>query len=74
LESAYLQSMKKGFSSVLKEWKTFATFLGAKVKVTDVNEQWVGIALDVDFDGSLRLRLRDGTLKHIFVGDVSVRT
>jgi len=74
LESTYLQSIKKGSSSVLKEWKAFATFLGNQVKVTDENEEWVGVALDVNVDGSLRLRLQDGTLKHIFAGDVSVRT
>jgi BirA family biotin operon repressor/biotin-[acetyl-CoA-carboxylase] ligase len=74
LESTYLQLMKKGFSSVLKEWKTFATFLGTRVKVTDVNEECVGVALGVNVDGSLSLRLQDGTLKHIFAGDISVQT
>jgi BirA family biotin operon repressor/biotin-[acetyl-CoA-carboxylase] ligase len=74
LESTYLQSVKKGFSSLLREWKTFATFLGTQVKVTYVNEEWIGVALDVNADGSLRLGLQDGTLKDIFVGDVSVRT
>jgi biotin-[acetyl-CoA-carboxylase] ligase BirA-like protein len=73
LESTYLQSIKKGFSPLLREWKTFATFLGTQVEVTDVNEEWVGVALDVNADGSLRLELQDGTLKDIVVGDVSVR-
>jgi BirA family biotin operon repressor/biotin-[acetyl-CoA-carboxylase] ligase len=74
LETAYLQSIRNGFSSVLKEWKTYATFLGTRVKVADANEECVGIALNVNVDGSLRLRLQDGTVKHIFAGDVSVRT
>jgi BirA family biotin operon repressor/biotin-[acetyl-CoA-carboxylase] ligase len=74
LECTCLQLTKEGFSSVLKEWKIFATFLGNKVKVTDVNQDWLGFALDVDVDGSLRFRLQDGTLKRVFVGDVSVRT
>jgi BirA family biotin operon repressor/biotin-[acetyl-CoA-carboxylase] ligase len=73
-ESTYFQSIKKGFSSVLKEWKTFATFLRTQVEVKDVNERWVGVALDVDGDGSLRLRLQDGTVKHVFAGDIFVRT
>jgi BirA family biotin operon repressor/biotin-[acetyl-CoA-carboxylase] ligase len=74
LESVYLQSIERGFFSVLEEWKTFATFLGTQVKVTEENEEWIGTALDVNVDGSLRLRLQDGTLKRIFVGDVSVLT
>lgn len=74
LESIYLQSLKRGFLSVLEEWKTFATFLRTQVKVTDENEEWIGVALDVNVDGSLSLELQDGTLKRIFVGDVSVLT
>lgn len=74
LESAYLQSIESGFCSVLEEWKTFATFLGTQVKVTEENEEWTGTALDVNVDGSLKLRLQDGTLKRIFAGDVSVLT
>jgi biotin-(acetyl-CoA carboxylase) ligase len=32
-----------------------------------------GLALDVDYEGVLVLRLEDGTVKRVFVGDVSVR-
>jgi BirA family biotin operon repressor/biotin-[acetyl-CoA-carboxylase] ligase len=71
LENTYSQMIKKGFPSVLKEWKTFAAFLGTQVKVTDANEERVGVALDVNVDGSLRLKLQDGTLKHIFAGEIS---
>jgi biotin-(acetyl-CoA carboxylase) ligase len=40
------------------------------VMVTDQNERLKGLALDVDLEGALILRLEDGTTRRIVVGDV----
>jgi BirA family biotin operon repressor/biotin-[acetyl-CoA-carboxylase] ligase len=73
LEDAYELFLKKGFGPVLKEWKTYADFLEHKVEVSGAAERLVGLATDVDSDGSLVLRLADGTLRHVVAGDVSLR-
>lgn len=73
LETTYDLFLNQGFAPVLQGWKSFAGFLGKHVIVTNVDERWVGTALDVDNDGSLVLRLEDGTEKHVHAGDVSVR-
>jgi BirA family biotin operon repressor/biotin-[acetyl-CoA-carboxylase] ligase len=74
LESAYDLFMNQGFGPILERWKKFASFLGSQVEVSSGTEKWVGVASDVDNDGSLILRLEDGTTKRVFAGDVSVRS
>ena len=64
----------EGFGPVLEKWKEYASFLGCQVEVTGVGGKWVGLALDVDSDGSLVMRLEDGIVKHVFAGDVSLRS
>lgn len=73
-EGLYSVFLKKGFSAVLVEWKKFAGFLGCKVEVLSMNEKLTGLALDVDGDGSLVLKLADGAVKHVCAGDVVLRS
>jgi BirA family biotin operon repressor/biotin-[acetyl-CoA-carboxylase] ligase len=73
LEGAYDLFLNGQFAFVLEEWKGFARFLGSEVEVASAGEDLVGLALDVDGDGALVLRLEDGMLRRVFVGDVSVR-
>lgn len=73
LESLYELFMKEGFAPVLGKWKEYAGFLNCKVEVSSAAEKWVGLALDVGDDGSLVMRLEDGTVKRVFAGDVSLR-
>lgn len=72
-ENLYDLFLKDGFSQILEKWKKHAGFFGKHVEVTCGNENLAGLALDVEDDGSLALKLEDGTVKHIFVGDVSLR-
>jgi BirA family biotin operon repressor/biotin-[acetyl-CoA-carboxylase] ligase len=73
LESFYELFLKEGFGRILVEWKKYAGFLGCQVEVASGTEKWVGIVSDVGSDGALILRLKDGTVKRVFVGDVSLR-
>ena len=72
MENLYELFLGEGFSPVLEKWKSYASFLGCHVEVTGVGEKWVGLALDVGSDGSLVMKLEDGTVKHVFAGDVSL--
>jgi len=73
LESLYDLFQKNGFGSILEKWKKHAGFLGKCVEVTGGNEFFVGMALDVEDDGGLTIKLEDGTIRHVFVGDVSLQ-
>ena len=74
LENFYELFMKEGFDPILKEWKKYAGFLGCQVEVASGTEKWVGLALDVENDGALIMRLEDGTVKRVFVGDATLRS
>lgn len=73
LGNPYELFMKKGFNPVLEEWKNYAGFLGHHVELISHTEKMGGLALDVDHEGALVLRLEDGTIRRVFVGDVSLR-
>jgi BirA family biotin operon repressor/biotin-[acetyl-CoA-carboxylase] ligase len=44
--------------------------MGKRVKVTSFGETLSGIAVDVDSDGALILKMRDGSQKRVVAGDV----
>lgn len=73
LEKIYDLYNLKGFTPILEKWKKYANFLGHKVEVTDGREKIKGLALDVDDEGALVLRLEDGKTRRVFVGDVSLQ-
>lgn len=73
LESLYELFVKEGFNPILEEWKNYAGFLGCKVEVTVPTGEMSGLASDVDPEGALVLKLEDGTVKRVFVGDVSLQ-
>lgn len=73
IESEYIVLLKEGFAQVLSEWKALATFIGKHIEVTVVGRKFTGVAEDVDEDGSLIVRLSDGSAKRVMAGDVKVR-
>jgi BirA family biotin operon repressor/biotin-[acetyl-CoA-carboxylase] ligase len=73
LECIYELFVKQGFAPVLTMWKKYAGFLGCEVEVLDGTEKLVGLALDVEDDGGLTVKLENGMVKHVLVGDVSLR-
>ena len=44
-----------------------------QLEVTSPAEKTSGLVLDVDHEGALVIRLEDGTIRRVFVGDVSLR-
>ncbi|MEM3668729.1 MAG: biotin--[acetyl-CoA-carboxylase] ligase [Candidatus Bathyarchaeia archaeon] len=70
LDCVYEQFLKEGFNPVLERWKSYAGFLGKQVVVAGETEKLRGLALDVDSEGALVLKLEDGTIRRVFVGDV----
>jgi BirA family biotin operon repressor/biotin-[acetyl-CoA-carboxylase] ligase len=74
LENIYGLFLEEGFGPVLGKWKKYAGFLNCQVEVASGTEKWFGLAFDVGDDGSLILRLKDGTVKRVFVGDATLRS
>ena len=72
-EHRYKRLQQELWSVLLQEWKLLATFLGEQVEVTSFNEVIVGEAWDLDEDGSLIVRLKNGVLRKVVTGDVTVR-
>lgn len=71
IESEYIVFLKEGFARILSEWKALASFMGKDVEVTVVGGKFRGLAEDED--GSLIVRLSDGSVKRVMVEDVKVR-
>ncbi|MEM3618059.1 MAG: biotin--[acetyl-CoA-carboxylase] ligase [Candidatus Bathyarchaeia archaeon] len=73
MDNFYQIFLKEGFTPILNRWKGFASFLGCRVEVYSDGEKFEGIASDVDGDGALILRLENGSVKRVFVGDLSTK-
>jgi len=61
-------------ANVLDEWKARLETLGRPVSVSFRDQAYEGVAEDVDRDGSLLLRLADGSLVTLEAGEVSLRS
>lgn len=72
-EHYYRVWLDDGFKPVLDEWKRRCVTLDRPVLVKSSRESWEGWAEDVDPDGALVLRLKDGSRRRFLAGEVSLR-
>ncbi|NLK51981.1 MAG: biotin--[acetyl-CoA-carboxylase] ligase [Syntrophomonadaceae bacterium] len=70
LEHYYNTWKNSGFESILVEWRELSYTLGKWTRVKVMEETVEGLAEDVEEDGSLRLRLKDGRIYRVIAGDV----
>ncbi len=68
----YLDRAAAQPETVLGLWRDRLATLGRRVRVTTPGGVLEGLALDVDGDGALLLRLDDGTVRPLHAGDVSL--
>jgi biotin-[acetyl-CoA-carboxylase] ligase BirA-like protein len=71
LERYYVMFTQKKFDLILGEWRNLAGFLGQYVEIKSFDEEFIGRAVDVDQDGALMVKLRDGTVKKVLSGDIT---
>jgi BirA family biotin operon repressor/biotin-[acetyl-CoA-carboxylase] ligase len=57
------------FDNVVAEWKKYTETLNRHVRIVTTNEVVEGLAVDVDDNGALILKLADGSMKKIIYGD-----
>jgi BirA family biotin operon repressor/biotin-[acetyl-CoA-carboxylase] ligase len=74
LLSSYLDSLEKRLDhgrleTALDEWKALSATLNKPVRVETLQETLKGFAEDIDEDGSLILRLKNGSTRKVLYGD-----
>jgi BirA family biotin operon repressor/biotin-[acetyl-CoA-carboxylase] ligase len=57
------------FDNVVSEWKRYTETLNRHVRIVTAHEVFEGLAVDVDDNGALILKLADGSMKKIIYGD-----
>ncbi len=70
LENWYELFRKDSFGGILKAWHEYETFLGSSVEVRFGDSTLLGIAEDLDSDGALLVRDRDGHVHRVVAGDI----
>jgi biotin-[acetyl-CoA-carboxylase] ligase BirA-like protein len=59
------------FEAILDDWRKLSGFLGSYVRILDGQRAIEGTALDLDSDGALIVRLKDGNTHKVISGDVA---
>lgn len=73
VEAEYLYLSAKRSKDVYKEWRDNLVTLSENVRAVSGKAAYEGVAESVDEDGSLLIRLADGSLKRFAAGDVTLR-
>jgi BirA family biotin operon repressor/biotin-[acetyl-CoA-carboxylase] ligase len=68
-EHLYLSAIKEGFQKVINAWRLMSCTIGRTVTVQSFGTSISGRAVDIDDDGSLIVKTKEG-LKKIYSGDV----
>ena len=58
-----------GLEGVVEQWKKYTITLNRQVRIVTGSETIEGRAVDLDDNGSLLLKLDDGSIKTVFYGD-----
>ena len=75
---ALLASIERRYTSLCEgrsfhqEWAQRMATLGHTVHVTGATERWSGLAVAVDEDGALLVRGKDGGVRRVLAGDVTL--
>lgn len=70
LDSWYSTLMREGKKTIIEEWLRLSSTIGMDVRVTSGNTILEGIAVGINEEGMLMIRLPDNSLKRICAGDV----
>jgi len=73
LERYYKIFERNGFDIILREWKSLSSLLGAYVEIAGFDERIEGLAIDVDQNGALMIKAKDGTIRKVMSGDATLQ-
>lgn len=70
----YYESFRKGnIDLILSDWKKLSCILNRRVQLSCCGEKIKGIAHDIDENGWLTIKLKNGTIKKVFSADATVK-
>lgn len=72
LEKWYEIFKADGFGPIITEWERLSIMAGKHVRVSFLKETKEGVALGLDTDGALLLRLPTGKIERVVAGDVTM--
>lgn len=72
LERWYDVFTAKGFGPIITEWERLSIMAGKYIRVSFLKETKEGVALGLDTDGALLLRLPTGKIERVVAGDVTM--
>ena len=53
----------------IREWKTFSSTIGRRVRINTVRTSFEGDAIDIDENGALVVRKDNGKIEKVIAGD-----
>jgi BirA family biotin operon repressor/biotin-[acetyl-CoA-carboxylase] ligase len=71
VEVCYVSFKSGKFEAILDDWRKLSGFLGSYVRIFDGQRTNEGTALDLDADGALIVKLKDGDVCRVISGDVT---
>ncbi len=71
-EDVYREFKLNGPKKIISEWRAFSYIWGKRIKVSTSNRVIEGVALDLDSDGALLIRLDSGVVEKTVAGDVEI--
>ena len=70
----YYEKFKEGKTDlILNDWRKLSCILDRNVQISDYEKKFEGMAIDIDKDGYLIVKLNNGILKKILSADVTLR-
>ena len=74
-DKLYIEVNQKGFDGILNQWRKYNITIGRNIRVIPAGggDEFTAIAKDIDSDGALMVKTKDGRLKKVYAGDVSIR-
>lgn len=74
LEYYYSQLKEDKIKAIVDAWKKRSDFFGRLVRIEDGKKNFQGIAIGVDENGFLEIRLPDGSVQRVIFGDLGLST
>lgn len=73
LDFLYREFCHGRFNEILSQWREMSVTLNRMVQIKGLNYAEEGFAVDIDESGALLLKTKEGSVKRIYSGDVSLR-
>ena len=64
--------MRLGSDELFNTWKSRLVTVGREVRVNTAGKEVIGLAIDVDRDGTLLVRRADSQIERVIAGDIAL--